>query len=558
MSEKARIELQESGRASGDQLRDYEQLKFELAALVRSAVAGLSRPRDPEVEREYQSLLSRLAEDHFNLAVIGQFNRGKTSLMNAVLGLDRLPTGIVPLTSVITVVRYGSRESVQVQYENGLPREITLDEIRAYVTEEGNPGNEKHIRSAEVQLPAEILRRGFRFVDTPGLGSGIAANTATTRQYLPEADALVFVTSFEAPLTELELDYLRLSRDLVRRTFVVVNKADLVSHDEKSRALEFIRKRLSENGLSDARIYPTSARQGLAVRTRQANDSDLQHSGIPDFERALVEFLVKEKSRDFLVQNCGRLLRLATDNSASEELIASIANLKARIEGLEPAKAQNDALKTARAARVRQFCPVCSNASRAVWDFLTKYQYALSHDLQEQAAHAARRGFCWQHTWQYEFIASPRGVCNAYPGVLSKVAEDIQQGRSGDGANAEEASSRDSNGVHCLCCEVRAKAESEALQRIAGSLQEFKGVLCLPHLRRLVHSTGPSSAEQLVVRCAAVLTRIAEDMQRFSLRMDGLKRVLISKEDQEAYYRGLALLAGDRRLALPPHEDVEI
>ena len=90
-------------------LRDYEQSKFEIAELLRSVDTFVSRDRH-DLQDRIRDLFSRLAEDRFNLVVVGRFSRGKTSLMNAVLATDRLPTGIRPLTSVITTVAYGSKE----------------------------------------------------------------------------------------------------------------------------------------------------------------------------------------------------------------------------------------------------------------------------------------------------------------------------------------------------------------------------------------------------------------------------------------------------------------
>ena len=173
-------------------LKTYEQVKFELAEVIRSGQLVVSESEKNsnkryEAERPWHDLLTRLAEDRFTVVVAGRFSRGKSSLMNAVLGLDRLPTGIVPLTSVITYVRYGTSERVLLNYERTRLRgEATLQELPDYVTEKGNPGNVKRIHSAEIQLPAEILRRGFFFVDTPGLGSAIFENTKTTERFIPE------------------------------------------------------------------------------------------------------------------------------------------------------------------------------------------------------------------------------------------------------------------------------------------------------------------------------------------------------------------------------------
>jgi ribosome biogenesis GTPase A len=175
-------------------LREYEQSKFAIAEILRSASACVPE-REDGLRVRLQNLFARLAEERSNLVVLGRFNRGKTSLMNAILRTDRLPTGIVPLTSVITTVGYGSKERVVLKYDSRiLDHEIPIEALPQHITQQGNAGNVQRIKTAEVQLPAEILRRGFYFVDTPGLGSVIEENTFTTEAFLPEADALILVT----------------------------------------------------------------------------------------------------------------------------------------------------------------------------------------------------------------------------------------------------------------------------------------------------------------------------------------------------------------------------
>ena len=285
-------------------LRDYENAKFELAGMLR-ALSEAAKDKGNPVGENIRALFVRLAEDRFDLAVIGRFGRGKSSLMNAVIGVDRLPAGILPLTSVITTVVYGSSEKVIIHYEGRhLAMDVELDELPQFITQQANPGNVKRVRTAEVQLPAEILRRGFHFIDTPGLGSAIAENTRTTESFLPEADAMLVVTSYDSPLSEDELAVLRLATRYDRHVFMVLNKHDTVTAAQRNEGMEYVSEQLARVfGPRASPLFSVSARDGLAAKL-SGDDAALRASGIADLEEALIHFLVEGKQRAFLSSFC--------------------------------------------------------------------------------------------------------------------------------------------------------------------------------------------------------------------------------------------------------------
>ena len=301
-------------------LTAYEESKFELAQVLRTASALLPH-EEAERHQRIRELQARLAEDRFNLVVVGRFSRGKSSLMNAVLGHDWLPTGLVPLTSVITTVTYGTKPEVVLEYQDrGFRSKIELGALADHITQAGNPGNIKKIKIAEVHLPAEILRRGFFFVDTPGLGSPIAENTRTTESFLPEADAFLLVTGYESPLSEDEARFLRTVSSSARRVFVVLNKQDTVDPAQRSQALAYVEDQLHSLFERDLpSIFSISARDGLEAKKKQ--DSQLlDASGLPRLEDGLVQFLLTEKSNEFMLQMCNRVADFLVDLGSSAEL----------------------------------------------------------------------------------------------------------------------------------------------------------------------------------------------------------------------------------------------
>ena len=190
-------------------LQTYTRARQAVAAVVRRLGTHFRHARDEPRAEACRELMVKLAEDRFTLAVLGQFNRGKSSLMNAIMGRQILPTGVLPLTSAITVLRFGSHERLVVERKGWpFPETAPFSALAGYVTQQGNPGNEKQVERVYVELPVPFLRRGLEFVDTPGVGSAVDANTATTMDFLPRCDAALFVTSVDTPLTAVETDLL--------------------------------------------------------------------------------------------------------------------------------------------------------------------------------------------------------------------------------------------------------------------------------------------------------------------------------------------------------------
>lgn len=331
-------------------LRQYTLVKQDLAAAIHDLRQFFHVHEMADGEDQCQVLLVKLAEDRFNLAVLGQFKRGKSSLMNAIIGRDLLPTGVLPLTSVVTTLCYGPIERLLIARRDWtLTQELPLSDLADYVTERSNPGNEKGVLTAQVEVPLPFLRRGLHFIDTPGVGSARAANTATTYAFLPEVDAVVFVTSVDAPLSETEESFLRDISQYAHKIFFVVNKIDLLGEVERSEVLSFIRTRLEQIIGSDRfQLYPVSAREALHAKL-DSDSAQLERSGLVTFEGALADFLVEEKSQVLLLTLIDRALKLIADAEATFTLEVRAAELpeEARVERLAELQLRLDNLAAA-------------------------------------------------------------------------------------------------------------------------------------------------------------------------------------------------------------------
>jgi GTP-binding protein EngB required for normal cell division len=306
-----------------EKLRAYTHTKLALAGQLR-LLRDIHKHRGSESRlKQCDELMAKLAEDRFTLAVLGQFKRGKSSLMNAIIGRELLPVGILPLTSAITSLRFGPRERLLL--ERGppavpFPEEMPVERLAEFVTEKGNPGNCKRVKTACVEAPLPFLRRGLEFVDTPGVGSAIGANTATTLRFLPECDAVIFVTSVDTPLTNVELEFLREIQEHVGKIFFVVNKTDLLSGHEQQEVLEFIANTLrSQMGSEEVRMFPLSSRAGLSAKAN-GDASAYEQSGLKDLEETLAAFLSNEKAAVFLAGVADKALRLLEQEFAEVAL----------------------------------------------------------------------------------------------------------------------------------------------------------------------------------------------------------------------------------------------
>jgi ribosome biogenesis GTPase A len=215
------------------------------ARLLRLADLGeeLGTNRAADEARE---LAARVSEGRFYVACLGQFKRGKSTLINALVGTPILPVGFIPVTAVPTVIRFGEREKARVRGRDSSWREIAVPDLGEYVSEEHNPENAKGIAGVEVFVPSPMLASGMCLVDTPGLGSVFTGNTAATESFIPHIDAALVVVGADPPLAGEELALVEAVGRNVEDLILVINKADRTTDEERSAAADFTRHLLEK------------------------------------------------------------------------------------------------------------------------------------------------------------------------------------------------------------------------------------------------------------------------------------------------------------------------
>ena len=212
------------------------------------------------------ALREKLEDENITVSVIGQFKRGKSTLINAFLGEKLLPTGIVPITSAVTEIRSGERGAA-VKFTNGVIKPTAFEDLDKYVNEQNNPDNRLGVASVQLTVPSDFLAGGVTLVDTPGVGSVHRNNTVAAYDFVKESDAVVFMLSVDSPINEIEIDFLRSTREYAGKFFFAVNKIDTIPETELASYLAYCRmliKAMMET--DDITLWPVSAKSGRGVQ----------------------------------------------------------------------------------------------------------------------------------------------------------------------------------------------------------------------------------------------------------------------------------------------------
>jgi len=298
-------------------VQDYGSLPAEACVCMDGAsrllrLAGLAQELGAEpVAEEARELAARVSEGRFYVACVGQFKRGKSTLLNALVGHDVVPTGYVPVTAVPTVIRFGDALHARIRMRDGSWQDVAMPDLKEYVTEELNPENKKAVEGAEVFVPSPLLSSGMCFVDTPGLGSVFTGNTATTQAFIPHIDAALVVVGADPPIAGEELALVEAVGKQVQDLILVINKADRTTDPERAAAVKFTREILEK------RLHrPMGEAFEVSAAERMEDRGPLR-----DWEKLLasLHYLVDDSGRNLVRAACDRGLQ-----RLSEQLLVMI------------------------------------------------------------------------------------------------------------------------------------------------------------------------------------------------------------------------------------------
>ncbi|MFC4139856.1 MULTISPECIES: dynamin family protein [unclassified Microbacterium] len=257
---------------------DTERALLDIAKAVEELAASAGRN---DLAARLETTRARLIDPAVRVIVVGEFKQGKSKLINALVNAPVCPVDDDVATSVPTVVGYAEqagawvleRPSAEAQPER---REVPIDRLADYVSERGNPGNERGVLSAEVQLPREILRGGLKLIDSPGVGGLESSNSLATLAALSSAHAVLLVSDASQEYTQPEVQFLRHAMRISPNVAAVLAKTDL--YPEWRRIEDLDRRHLSTTG--DVPIFAVSS--DLRLMAAELQDRELNdESGFP-------------------------------------------------------------------------------------------------------------------------------------------------------------------------------------------------------------------------------------------------------------------------------------
>lgn len=268
----------------------YELLSKDEATTAQAMAAG--------------RLLERLESGNINISIIGQFKRGKSSLANRILGDEYFPVGIVPITSAVTRVIYGDEKKCEVRFKNGIRKEIDFAELPEYVSEQQNSDNKLGVEEVILHAPSDFLRGGLTFVDTPGVGSYHQNNTKTAYDYLKESDGVIFLLSVDSPINQIEIEFLKNTKEYVGKFYFAVNKVDVVSEKDLDAYMTYCKQLICQFlEVPDVRMFPVSAVTGTGVE--ELKETILKDSR--EVSREIMEESAEKKLGDIIESTVSQL-----------------------------------------------------------------------------------------------------------------------------------------------------------------------------------------------------------------------------------------------------------
>jgi GTPase Era involved in 16S rRNA processing len=254
-------------------MSDFEQQRQNLIEKCTVITDHLKRSMPESTQlKAIEYLIQDLQDDQQVITVLGEFKRGKSTLLNALIGEQLLTSDITPTTATVNVIQPGPTRSLTIEYVDGTADEKELNPLQLQeLTYEGEIDHER-VQRVNITLPMENLDEKILLIDTPGVGDLNDHQADVTYSYIPRSDLILFVIDATAPLRKTEIQYLQNTVLSLRKGEIVfvLNFIDRIDEDEIDEVLEFVTKRLKKILPNEPiELYPLSAIEALAGESQE-------------------------------------------------------------------------------------------------------------------------------------------------------------------------------------------------------------------------------------------------------------------------------------------------
>ena len=319
----------------------------ELVDWAKQVLSTLGERRDEAAVQGVDQAIDGLLSDRFCLVVLGKAKRGKSTLLNAILGRRDdvvAPVDKLPASSAISRFKWADTERATVVFRDRRREQIGFDRIREFVTEEFNKENAKGVDVVEIEGPFAGLDHDLELVDTPGAGSIHEYHDAILHAFIPHADAVIFLVTARMPLDQDELDLLQKVKAAdIRKVFFAVNRADESSEQDIADAIAHNMRLLSQAGVHIDRMHRISA--------KNAFKGDMTGSGVAALMEDISTFLATNKGQVLSTRFVSRIsaavepisqaieVEVASSRKTVGELDAELATLRQKKTAVESERA---------------------------------------------------------------------------------------------------------------------------------------------------------------------------------------------------------------------------
>ncbi len=291
-----------------NKLESYEKIKKRILDSEKD-IKNIIKDLDLKEDR-VDGVFNKLKENRFNLVILGEFNRGKSTFINALLGKVVLPSNILPTTSVITRLNYSEEIKIVVTMDDNSKKEIGIDNLVEYVTENNSSDD---VKIVDIYYPIDICKYGCVIVDTPGVNDLNEQNVIITEKYIPQADAVLFMLDSDQVFSESEKIFIKnkVMKSDIKKIFFIVNKADNIKEKTFNSLKKYVNDTVEELNLK-SKIYYISSKKVL-INKINSNcierdfEEDKYFELFNEFLHDLEVFLIEEKGRYILTNSSNRL-----------------------------------------------------------------------------------------------------------------------------------------------------------------------------------------------------------------------------------------------------------